>query len=354
MKDTKEVTIYDIAKELKVSPATVSRSLNNNPSVSKKTRKKIMDTAKAMGYRSNLFATNLRRQRTHTLGVIVPKLNSNFVSSVVAGIEKVANQYGYNLIISQSQESEKKEVSSATTMFNSRVDGLIVSLASDTKGINHFNSFFERDIPVMFFDRVSYEKSSTNVVIDNYKAGYNAAMHLIEQGCKRIAHITGNLSRNVYNDRLKGCRAALAEHKLSLQKKYLIINQLDEAGSSQAAEQLLAMKPMPDGIFVANDNCAAICMQALKEAGYHIPEDIAIVGFNNDLIGRVIEPHLTTIDYPGQEMGEIVAHNMVNLLEGIAPAAMTNTIIIKSDLLVRESSLKKSVRVNGKKIKTHQ
>lgn len=349
MKDSKEVTIYDIAKELQVSPATVSRSLNNNPSVSKKTRKKIMDTAKAMGYRSNLFASNLRRQRTNTLGVIVPKLNSNFVSSVVAGIEKVANQHGYNLIISQSQESEKKETSSVTTMFNSRVDGLIVSLASDTKGLTHFNSFFNKDIPVMFFDRVFYENATTNVVIDNLKAGYQATMHLIEQGCKRIAHITGNLSSNVYSDRLKGYKLALSEKNIPFRSKYLIVNRLDETGSVQAAEQLLAMNPMPDGIFITNDNCAAICMQALKEAGFRIPQDIAIVGFNNDLIGRIIEPKLTTIDYPGQEMGEIVAHNMVNLLEGTASATMTNTIIIRSDLIIRQSSLK-SGNVSKKKL----
>jgi LacI family transcriptional regulator len=339
MKTIQEVTIYDIARKLKVSPATVSRSLSNHPAVSKKTRKRIADAAKSMGYRSNLFASNLRKQRTNTLGVIVPKLNSNFVSSVLAGIEKVANQSGYNLIISQSQENEKKEIANAATMFNSRVDGLIVSLAFDTKDLSHFDPFFDKGIPVIFFDRVSYDKSSTNVVIDNFKAGYEATQHLIGQGCKRIAHITGNLSRNVYADRLKGYRLALTEHDLVFQKSQLIINNLDEQSAVEAANQILAMKKRPDGIFITNDSCAAVCMQVFKEAGLHIPGDMAIVGFNNDLITRVVEPNLTTINYPGEEMGEIVAHHLVNHLEDIAPLAVTNTIILKSELIIRESSL---------------
>ncbi len=343
MKPSKEITIYDIARELNVSPATVSRSLNNHPAVSKKTKKKITDAARNLGYRSNMFASNLRTQRTHTLGVIVPKLNSNFVSSVLAGIEKIANQSGYNLIISQSQETEKKEVANAMTMFNSRVDGLIVSLAFDTKDLSHFDPFFKKNIPVVFFDRVSEGKSSTNVVIDNYKAGYEATVHLISQGCRRIAHITGNVSRNVYADRLKGYRQALADHQIAFHKKQLIVNNLDEKSSFEAARQLLDMKPLPDGVFITNDSCAAVCMQALKEAGYGVPDDIAIVGFNNDLITRVVEPNLTTIDYPGYEMGEIVAYNMVNHLEGIAPLTVTNTIVIKSELIIRASSLRKKI-----------
>jgi LacI family transcriptional regulator, galactose operon repressor len=341
MKNDKEITIYDIARELNVSPATVSRSLNNHPSVSKKTRKKITDLAKEIGYRSNTFASNLRRQRTHTIGVIVPKLNSHFVSSVLAGIEKVANEAGYNLIISQSLETAKKEAANVATMFNSRVDGLIVSLAFDTKDLSHFDPFFKKGIPVMFFDRVSNSNSSTNVVIDNLKAGYEATSHLISQGCKNIIHITGNLSRNVYADRLKGYRLALTENNIPYRKNNVVINNLDEKSAIIAARQLLERKLLPDGIFIANDSCAAICMQVLKEAGYHIPDDIAIVGFNNDLITRIAEPQITTVNYPGQEMGEIVARNLVNHLEDISLLTHTNTIIIKSDLIIRGSSLKK-------------
>ena len=341
MKTIKEVTIYDIARKLKVSPATVSRSLNNHPAVNKKTKKRIMDAAKSMGYRSNRFASNLRTQRTHTIGVIVPKLNSNFVSTVLSGIEKEANKAGYNLIISQSQENERKEVTNAQTMFNSRVDGLIVSLAFDTKDLSHFDPFFDKDIPVMFFDRVSREQSSTNVIIDNYRAGYAATTHLVEQGCQHIAHITGNLSRNVYSDRLEGYRAALRDHHIPVTEHQVIVNNLDEESALEAAQTILNMQPVPDGIFITNDSCAAICMQVFKEAGLQIPEDIALVGFNNDLITRIVEPNLSTINYPGLEMGEIIAQNMVNHLDHVSPVQMTNTIVLKSELIIRASSLKR-------------
>lgn len=343
MKNIKEITIYDIARELSVSPATVSRSLNNHPSVSKKTRKRIADLAREMGYRSNTFASNLRKQRTNTIGVIVPKLNSHFVSAVLAGIEKVASEAGYNLIISQSLETARKEAANAATMFSSRVDGLIVSLAFDTKDISHFDPFVRKGIPVMFFDRVSDKMTATSVVIDNLKAGYEATAHLVAQGCRKIIHITGNLSRNVYADRLKGYRLALSENGMAFHRQNLIVNQLDEQSARDAVQQILGMKQPPDGLFIANDSCAVLCMQLLKEAGFAVPADIAIVGFNNDLVTRVVDPQLTTIDYPGQEMGEIVARNMVSHLEGVSPLTLTNSIIIKSELIVRASSLRKKV-----------
>src|SRR6476620_5298556 len=151
---TKEVTIYDIAAKLKISSATVSRALKDDPVVNKKTRKRIFDAADEMGYRLNPFARNLRNQRTNTIGVILPRLNSYFMSSVISGIEQVANSEGYNIIISQSAEQGDREIANAKTMFNNRVDGLLVSLAYDTKDITHFEPFFKRNIPLIFFDRV--------------------------------------------------------------------------------------------------------------------------------------------------------------------------------------------------------
>ena len=344
MKQSKEVTIYDIAQKLHVSSATVSRGLNNHFSVNKKTQKIIIETARSMGYRSNLFAKNLRHQKTRTLGIIVQTLNSSFIASVLSGIEQVANKAGYNLIISQSQESQEKEAINAEAMFNRRVDGLIVSLAFDTKNVSHFDSFFNKDIPVVFFDRISFGQSSTNVVIDNFKAGYEATRHLISQGCKRIAHITGNLTRNVYADRMKGYKEALEESKIPFNEKYVLINNMDEVSALEAADRLMSVKPMPDGLFVANDNCAAVCMQAIKDAGYSVPKDIAIVGFNNDIISRVVNPKITTVNYPGEQMGTITANALINHLEGKANLGATSTIIIKSELIVRESSLKKNIR----------
>jgi len=340
MEKEKEVTIYDLARQLNISIATVSRALKDDPVVSKKTRKKIFDLAEEMGYRSNHFARNLRNQRTDTIGVIVPRLNSYFMSTVIAGIENVANSEGYNLIISQSSESAQKEMNSARTMFNNRVDGLLVSLAYDTEDISHFYSFYKKNIPIIFFDRVAEKDRCTNVLIDNRKAAYEATRHLIQQGCKRIAHITAIPKRNVYSERLEGYKKALAAFDLPYTDDLLIIGNLSQEAGSLAAEQILAMNPRPDGVFVANDNCAVGCLLGLKQAGIQIPQEIAVVGFNNDPVAKVVEPNLTTINYPGYEMGEMAARNLINHLIAIAAITSTNTILLRSELIVRGSSQK--------------
>src|SRR5687768_2934194 len=176
-----------------------------------------------MGYRHNLFASNLRRNRTNTIGVIVPRLNSYFMSSVISGIEKVANEAGYNLVISQSLELEKKENVNIKTMFNSRVDGLLVSLAYDTEDDSHFKIILDKNIPLIFFDRVFQHPLCTSVVIDNFAAGYDMTQHLIRQGRKRIVHITANLKRNVYSERLRGYKQALTDSGIPFDEKLIFI-----------------------------------------------------------------------------------------------------------------------------------
>jgi LacI family transcriptional regulator len=338
MYNEREVTIYDLAKKLNISIATVSRALKDDPVVSKKTKKKIFDLAEEMGYRSNHFARNLRNRRTQTVGVIVPRLNSYFMSTVIAGIESIANSEGYNLIISQSSESEQKEKMSAKTMFNNRVDGLLVSLSYDTNDLSHFDQFIRKNIPIIFFDRGEQHDNFTNVLIDNRKAAYEATKHLIQQGCRRIVHITAKPKRNVYVDRLDGCKQALAENNIEFRDENLIIGNLSLEAGIDAAETILKMNPLPDGVLVANDNCAVGCILALKQAGIRIPEDIAFVGFNNDPVSKVIEPNLTTINYPGYEMGEVAARHLINHLNGTYPIHSTNTIVLRSELIIRASS----------------
>lgn len=340
MSNEKEVTIYDIADKLNISIATVSRALKDDPVVNKKTKKKIFDLAEELGYRSNQFARNLRNQRTETIGVIVPRLNSYFMSTVIAGIENIANSEGYNLIISQSSESAEKERMSAKTMFNSRVDGLLISLSYDTNDLSHFEQFSKKKIPVIFFDRAEEQDNFTNVLIDNRKAAYVATKHLIEQGCKKIIHITAKLKRNVYVDRFNGYKQALAENNLDFKNEYVIIGNLSLEAGTDAASAILQMDPLPDGVLVANDNSAVGCMLSLKQAGVRIPEDIAFVGFNNDPVSKVIEPNLTTINYPGYEMGEVAARNLINHLNGTHPIHSTNTIVLRSELIIRASSLR--------------
>ena len=336
----KEITIYDIAKILGLSPATISRALNDHPAINSKTKISIVNKASELGYRSNTFASNLRRKSTSTLGVIVPRLNSNFMSAVLAGMETVANEAGYNLLISQSLESGKKEKANAVTMYNSRVDGLLVSVAYDTDGFDHFESFVKKGIPLLFFDRIIEHEACGNITIDNVHAGFEATSHLISQGCRRIMHVTGNLKRNVYSGRFQGYQDALLQNNLPFDESTILVTDLSQEAGIEAAEKIHAMPDRPDGIFIANDVCAVSCIKSLKEKGYLIPDDIAVVGFNNDPLSEVIEPNLTTVYYPGQQMGSIAVKTMINHLNGTQKIDTTNKIILGSELIIRGSSMK--------------
>ncbi len=351
MKSNKEVTIYDIAASLGLSPSTVSRALKNNPGVKKETKKIINEAAQKMGYRHNKFASNLRLKRTHTLGVIVPKLNSYFMATAITGIESAASRFGYNLIITNSLESTKKEAEGVNTLYNSRVDGLIVSLAYDTDNIKHFDIVFKKDIPVIFFDRVIENKGCAKVIIDNFKAGYEIVNHLISQGCRKIMHVGGNLLRNVYKDRLLGYRKALEENGIAYDESLVIINDLSDKSGVEIAKKILRMKEPPDAVFTANDTTAVSIILHLKKAGLSIPKDIAVAGFNNEPISRVIEPNLTTVHYPAFEVGEIAATTLINMLDSNRNAYLSS-IILKHELIIRESTLKNTMQEQGPGIET--
>jgi LacI family transcriptional regulator len=341
MSKGKEITIYDIARELKLAPSTVSRGLKNNKAIKKSTVDKIQDKAGEMGYRHNNFASSLRNQKSHTIGIVLHELNSNFITSVLAGIEKVTAEAGYDIIITHSGEDNEKEVANVLNLFHKRVDGVIASLSFTTKNLDHFKPFFEKKIPVIFFDRVDENSDHTHVIIDNYKCGYVATNHLLEQGCKRIVILTSNLKRNVYSQRHRGYKDALFDSGIEYNKKLVLIKDLSEESAIAAAHEILKMKPRPDGLFVTNDFDAAVCMQELKRHGVRVPEDIAVVGFNNDAISKIIEPQLTTINYPGKDMGEITAHYLINSLKGMNSIATTNRIIVKSEFIIRDSSRRK-------------
>ena len=343
MPGPKEVTIYDIARELNISAATVSRGLKNSPAVHKNTKRKILETAELLGYQSNTFASSLRSKRTHSIGVIVPRLNSYFMASVLAGMEDAASRAGYNLLIAQSLEEADKEKANAEMMFNKRVDGLLVSLAYNTTDLTHFAAFFRRRIPVVFFDRVHPADNATSVVIDNFSAAYAVTKHLIDQGCSRIMHLGGNLLRNVYRDRWEGYRKALADSGLSYSDQLHMISNLSEQSGLDAAARILSMTEAdrPDAVFSANDTAAVHCMIALKAAGIKIPADIAFAGFNNDPISKIIEPNLTTVNYSGYDIGQTAAANLIDHLKGKTTILHTNMIILRAGIIIRPSSLKK-------------
>ncbi|MGD9994423.1 MAG: LacI family DNA-binding transcriptional regulator [Salinivirgaceae bacterium] len=336
----KELTIYDIAKALNLSASTVSRALNENKAINKNTRERVLQFANENNYQSNTFAANLRQKETHTIGVIVPKIDSKFVSTCLAGAEKVASEKGYNLLISQSLEDLKREVSIAKTFFRKRVDGIMVSLTAHTCDISHFAPFISKGIPVVFFDRTPEHTDSASFIIDNYDAAYKASQHLLSQGCKCLIHLTLDAESQVYQQRKSGFVQALRDAQSTNCGETLYLKNLDlEAGKEIAA--LIAQKnPRPDGIFAANDQTAVGCMLAFRQMGIRVPDDIAIVGFNNDLVCEIVNPGLTSINYPAFDLGAMAANQLIEHILGNSNLNTTNKTVLKSDIIVRASSLK--------------
>lgn len=336
----KEITIYDIAKELKVSPSTVSRALKDHHSIGKKTKKAIQQYASQYGYKPNRVAASLRNNKTNTIGVIISWINRPFISSLISGIEQAANKAGYNVIITQSQDSYEKEVANAQTLFAGRAEGLVVSLAMETKDFAHFEQFIRSDIPIVFVDRITEHLNSDLVIIDNFKAGFTATEHLIKQGCRRIAHLGGAQHRSVYHERQKGYIEALQKNNLPIDDNLIIHSSLSAEDGHRSAEYLFEMEDKPDGIFSANDTAAIASIQSAKSHGIRIPEDVAIIGFNNDPISTIIDPQLSTISHPAVDMGIIAAKQVLKHKEN-KEIVKSETIVLKTELLVRASSLRK-------------
>ncbi|MDT3405239.1 LacI family DNA-binding transcriptional regulator [Mucilaginibacter terrae] len=339
----KEITIYDIARALNISAATVSRALMDHPSVNINTKKRVQEAAQEMGYRSNQMASNLRKRKSNIIGIIVGNLNSSFMSNVIAGVEKELSDAGYNLIISQSLDNINKEINIAQAMYNNRVDGLLVSLAYETENADHFESFVKRGIPLVYFDRVWPHPQCPGIEIDNVKAAYDITEHLVTQGCKRIAHVTAYRLSSVAADRFAGFKKALEDYQMTFDENLLIQTDLTLQAGIDAAKQILAMENRPDAVFVTNDACAVSCMQELKRNGIRIPQDIAFAGFNNDTEASIIEPNLTTVDYKGYQMGEVAAQILLDRLNQTDNGLLktSNKLIQPSEIIIRDSSLKR-------------
>jgi LacI family transcriptional regulator len=334
----KHVTIYDVAKALGVSTSTVSRAMRDHHTIGKATIKKVKKVAMEMGYEPNAIASSLREKRTKTIGVIVSYINRPFISSLIRGIEEVASKNKYNVIITQSLDSYKKEVEDVKTMYNSRVDGLIVSLAMETTKYKHFDPYLKMNYPLVLADRVASEIDTDKVLIDNFSAAYGATKHLIEQGYKKIGHLAGAQQQFVYKKRLEGYVAALKDHGFEKEEALIHYSRLNHEDGRDGAKSLLKLSARPDAVFAANDTSAIGFMQYVEEVGLAIPQDIGIVGFNNDLISSIVRPQLSTVDHPGIEIGRKSAELILEKLFNKSLNTIPQTVTFRTQLIVRESS----------------
>ncbi|MCB4798824.1 LacI family DNA-binding transcriptional regulator [Neotamlana laminarinivorans] len=333
-------TIHDIAKALGINSSTVSRALNDSPRVTQKTKNKILAMAQELGYQRNVLASNLRKNVTHTIGVIVPRISRHFFSSAIQGIEETAYAAGYNVIICQSLEQLEREQSIVNGLVEKRVDGLLISISMETLNYDHLDLVAKNKIPLVFFDRHCNIPNYSSVIIDDFKGGFEATEHLIKQGCKHIAHFSGPKNLEIYKNRLAGYKAALKKHKLTFNESYVITSRLMEDDGYANMKVLIDKNIEIDAVFSANDMAAIGAIKFLKQQKIAIPEDIAIVGFSNEPISTAIEPSLTTIDQSGLTIGKTATNLLLNYIEEKSIPEKGKTVIIDTSLLERNSSKK--------------
>lgn len=339
MKKNDQITIHDIARDLKIDSSTVSRALNDSPRVSKKTKERIIEKANELGYQRNSLASNLRTNKTNTIGVIVPRISRNFFSNVISGIEDTAYQAGYNVIICQSLESFEREKKIMETLLSNRVDGVLISTSMETITLDHLQPYLNHGGPIVFYDRPRVFENCSSISINDYKASFEATEHLILKGCKNIVYFSGPQIVSLYQDRKKGYVDALKKYDIAFRESYCIESILSDKDGIASAKKMLKLKAV-DGLYSANDTAAISAMQFLKSKGVNIPKDIAVVGFNNDPISAVIEPSLTTINQPDFEMGRIASSMLINQIEAQKISKKKSSKVLDVELIVRDSSNK--------------
>ncbi|MGS2762581.1 LacI family DNA-binding transcriptional regulator [Sinomicrobium sp. M5D2P9] len=335
-------TIHEIARVLNINSSTVSRALNNSNRVTQKTKEKVWAKAEELGYQRNLLASNLRRNQTNTIGVVVPRISRHFFSSAIAGIEEAAFISGFNVIICQSLEKLDREQRIVKNLVANRVDGILISVSMETTESGHLQYLQDNGTPLVFFDRhCKNMPNASKVLINDFQAAYDAVTHLIAKGCKKIAHFSGPQELEIYKNRLKGYKKALKDHHIAYNPKIVLTSTLMESDGSASIKKILQDHPDLDGIFSANDVSAIGAVKYLKKIGKKIPEDVAIVGFSNEPSSEVIEPSLTTVDQSAFEIGKIACDLLVSNIQNDEAGLSNQTIILNPSLLERGSSDKK-------------
>ena len=336
------VTLKDLAKELSLSISTVSRALNNHPDISKETKKRVTEVAKKFHYIPNVFAKGFRSHKTFTIGVIVPDISHYFTSTLIKGIMQEAEINGYKVIVSESRNNEHKQAEMLQTMNQFGVDGILLSLARKTTNFDEiFNTMRLR--PLVLFDKISTKVPCTQVVIDDENAAFKVVEHLIQIGKKRIAIIKE--TEKSYNSEMRylGYLRALRTYKIDIDES-IILNSEDISmqQGKRLGKVLISMKNRPDGIFCVVDSAAIGVIKVLNNNKISIPNEIAVAGFSNDLASIIIEPKLTTIDQPGNKIGEVAIKYLLEEINNDVQIS-NKTIEIKTNLIVRDSTFK----ING-------
>ncbi len=328
-----QITIKDIARELKISPSTVSRALKNHPDISQETKNQVNEYARKYNYKPNALALSLRTSKNNTIGVIVPEIIHFFFSSVLSGIEEVANNEGFNVILCQSRESYDKEVKNAQALISTRVSGVLASLSKHTTNYDHFQEIVDSGIPLVFFDRICIGINTDRVVVDDYAGAFAAVEYLIQSGCKRIAFFSSPLHLEISKNRKNGYLDAMHKYKIPVDESLIRVCDTREEAIIITPE-ILDRPDRPDAFFAINDHCATGIMYAVKQARLKIPDDISIMGFTDGELAKASDPMLSTVEQHGFDMGKHAAKLLIDKINGVSQGRYTNKIV-KTNLIIR-------------------
>lgn len=334
---SKQITIKDIARELNISPSTVSRALKDHPDISQPTKDKIQKLVDKYHYRPNAVALNLRRGKSNVIGVIIPEIVHHFFSSVISGIEEVVQTRGYSVMLCQSSELYEREVLNSGVLLSSRVDGVLASISKETLKFGHFEEFVHHGIPLVFFDRIAPSLETDRVVVDDFNGAFKATEYLIKTGCKRIAHLSASQQLQIGYQRKRGYISALEKNRIEVDDDIIALCDKFET-ALELVPQIMALPDPPDAIFCVNDVTAAATMKSLKKLGYRVPEDVSVIGFTDGLVSTVTDPALTTISQHGFHIGRRAAEILFERIENKESKLKPRTEVIPTELVVREST----------------
>jgi LacI family transcriptional regulator len=335
-----KITISDIAKELGIAPATVSRALSDHPEISTSTKKKVKAAAERLDYRPNKIASSLRSGKTKVIGVLIPTAEHLFFGSVIHGISNLASQHGYDVLIYQSNETEEFEKKGIDTFIGARVDGILASISKNTTDFSHFQSVKEKKIPIAFFDRTNDDLEISSVCIDDYMGAFMATESLIKSGYQRIAHISGPQRIKAFADRIRGYKAALNEYNINFDPDLIYKGDISIEAGRKGVQYFLKLEKKPDAIFATEDFTALGSLKELKEKGIKVPDQFGIIGFCNDLFGEHITPSLSTVDQKTVQMGEEAFNLIYELISKKGEKINQQKRILTPALILRESSKK--------------
>jgi len=332
------ITIKDIAKALGLSTSTVSRALRGGYEISDETKRIVLEYAEKINYRPNPIALSLKERRSHSIGIVVCEIANNFFSQAINGIESIAYNSGYNVIITQSNEMHDREVLNVEHLASRSVDGLLISLSSQSSDISYLKHLHNKGLPIVMFDRVTDEINTHKVIADNFQGAFQSTEYLISLGHRNIAHITNAAHLSITKERLEGYKAALTKHGIESNDSYINFINYNEAMQNDLDEivkNLLTLKVPPTAMFIAQDKLSTGCLMALKKINSDLSNNIAISGFTNSNVVELFTPPLTAVRQPAFEMGQMATELLIQLIESKYPVTDFQTKILNTQLMIR-------------------